>query len=283
MFPDSAPRPPGPLADPPAGPSALGLVTIGQAPRTDLRPDAEPLLPGVRLVEHGALDDDRFDGASAEATRRLLAPEPGEAPLVSRLRDGGSVVLGHAALVPRMEEAVARAERDGAAATLVLCTGHFPALRSTRPLLFAEPLVQRAVAAIVGTDPVGILCPHPDQAEDVVRRFSEVLPGRIQAAGANPYAPRERALHEVAEAAATLADRGSAWLLLDCIGYTEEMRRAAARAADRPVLLARALAVRMAGEVVAAFGRPESLPEAGLRAGPVGKPEERTEERTEPS
>lgn len=75
---------------------ALGLVTIGQAPRADLRPDAEPLLPGVRLVEHGALDGERFDGPAERETRRLLAPEPGEAPLVSRLRDGGSVVLGSA-------------------------------------------------------------------------------------------------------------------------------------------------------------------------------------------
>ncbi|WP_265584451.1 AroM family protein [Streptomyces antimycoticus] len=58
----------------PAGAPALGLVTIGQAPRADLRPDAEPLLPGVRLVEHGALDAERFDGDAEAATRRLLAP-----------------------------------------------------------------------------------------------------------------------------------------------------------------------------------------------------------------
>ncbi|MER8003512.1 AroM family protein [Streptomyces sp. NPDC095613] len=233
---------------------ALGLVTIGQAPRSDLRPDAEPLLPGVRLVEHGALDDERFDGEAGSVTRRRLAPEPGEAPLVSRLRDGGSVVLGHAAVVPRMARAVARAERDGAAATLLLCTGHFPAVEATRPLLFAEPLVQRAVAAVVGDDPVGVVCPHPDQAEDVAGRWSDVLPGTVRAAGADPYAPRERALAEVAEAARALTGAGSSWLVLDCIGYTEEMRRTAARAADRPVLLARALAVRMAAEVVAAFG-----------------------------
>ncbi|MFD7512874.1 AroM family protein, partial [Streptomyces sp. NPDC059853] len=74
--------------------------------------------------------------------------------------------LGHHALLPRMERAVARAEADGAAATLVLCTGNFPRLAATRPLLFAEPLVQRAVAALTGTGPVGICCPHPDQEAD---------------------------------------------------------------------------------------------------------------------
>ncbi|MEE4597248.1 AroM family protein [Streptomyces sp. DSM 41524] len=238
--------------DHPAGAPALGLVTIGQAPRADLRPDAEPLLPGVRLVEHGALDADRFDGDAEAATRRLLAPEHGEAPLVSRLRDGRSVLLGHGAIVPRITDAVARAERDGAAATLLLCTGRFPAVRAGRPLLFAEPLVQQAVAAAVGTDPVGIVCPHPDQAEDVSRRWAELLPGRVEAAVADPYGPAERVLDDVAAAARGLAERGSSWLVLDCIGYTERMRTAALRAAGRPVLLARAIAVRMAAEVVAA-------------------------------
>lgn len=183
---------------------------------------------------------------------RLLAPEDGEAPLISRLRDGRSVLLGHGAIVPRITDAVARAERDGAAATLLLCTGRFPAVRARRPLLFAEPLVQQAVAATVGTDPVGIVCPHPDQAEDVSRRWAELLPGRVQTVTADPYGPAERVLDDIATAARTLADRGSSWLVLDCIGYTEQMRTAAVRAAGRPVLLARAIAVRMAAEVVAA-------------------------------
>ncbi|NEE50364.1 AroM family protein, partial [Streptomyces sp. SID8455] len=37
------------------------------------------------------------------------------------------------------------------------------------------------------------------------------------------------------------------WVVLDCIGYTETMRRAA-DTAGRPVLLARALAIRLAAE-----------------------------------
>ncbi|MFJ8788602.1 AroM family protein [Streptomyces sp. NPDC102462] len=252
MFPNQPPAPAAPAGPPSAGLPALGLVTIGQAPRSDLRPDAEPLLPGVRLVEHGALDEDDFTGGSEAATRREVAPEPGEAPLVSRLRDGGSVLLGHRALILRMQRAVARAEAQGAVATLLLCTGRFPAIHGSRPVLFAEPLVQRAVAAIVGEAPVGLVCPHPDQVADVTRRWSELLPGPVTAAGADPYAPAEEAHRQIAEAARKLADGGAAWLVLDCIGYTEQMRRTAARAAGRPVLLARSLAVRAAAEVVAA-------------------------------
>ncbi|MFD7510976.1 AroM family protein, partial [Streptomyces sp. NPDC059853] len=68
----------------------LGLVTIGQAPRTDLHEDAAPLLAGIPFTEHGALDEDRFDGPGEAAARAAVAPAPGETPLVSRLRDGRS-------------------------------------------------------------------------------------------------------------------------------------------------------------------------------------------------
>jgi len=232
--------------------TALGLVTIGQAPRTDLAGDIEDLLGGLRPCEHGALDRDVFDGEEGERTRAALAPAPDEAPLVSRLRDGTSVVMGHEALVPRMREAIARCEADGATATLLLCTGNFPPLPSRRPVLYAEPLVQRGVRAIVGDDPVGIVCPLPAQAADVAERWSRLLPGDVRAEPADPYAADA---HESAAAAARrLAEAGSRWLVLDCIGYTESMRRAAADAAGRPVLLARALAVRLAAEAATAAG-----------------------------
>ncbi|GAA2095057.1 AroM family protein [Streptomyces albiaxialis] len=224
----------------------LGLVTIGQAPRTDLAGDIGPYLAGVRPVEHGALDADDFDGPDGDRTREAVGPEPGEAPLISRLRDGRSVLLGHEALAPRMRDAVARCEADGASATLLLCTGNFPPVPATRPVLYAEPLVQHGVRALTGDDPVGIVCPLPAQRADVERRWSLLLPGTVRAEPADPYAGD--AADRVAAAARTLAHRGSRWLVLDCIGYTEALRAAAAEAAGLPVLLARALAVRLATE-----------------------------------
>lgn len=230
--------------------ATLGLVTIGQAPRTDLADDIRPLLGGLRLVEHGALDLDEFAGEEGEHTRRELAPRPGEAPLISRLSDGTSVVLGHDALAPRMHDAVARCEADGADATLLLCTGSFPPVPSVRRLLYAEPLVQQGVRAIAGADRVGVVCPLPAQRADVERRWSKLLPTRVQAAPADPYT--DEAPARTAEAARQLADGGGRWLVLDCIGYTEEMRVAAAEASGLPVLLARALAVRLAAEAAGA-------------------------------
>lgn len=235
-----------------AQPPTLGLVTIGQAPRTDLRVDIEPLLGEVRHVEHGALDRDRFEGPEGERTRAAVAPVPGESPLISRLRDGSSIQLGHDALAPRMRDAVARCESDGASATLLLCTGNFPPVPAGRPLLYAEPLVQQGVRAIAGPAPVGVICPLPAQREDVGRRWAALLDGPVCVEAADPYG--SDALAEVAAAARRAVAAGSEWIVLDCIGYTESMRRAATRAAGpaAPVLLARALAVRLAAEAASA-------------------------------
>lgn len=236
----------------------LGLVTIGQAPRADLADDLPRLLGGVRPVQHGALDDDRFDGPDAERTRERVGPAPGEAPLISRLRDGRSVVLGHDALLPRIKNAVARCEADGAGATLLLCTGNFPAPEDasrpvSRPLLYAEPLFQQGVRAMVGDEPVGVVCPLPEQADDVRERWSRLLPGAVRVAPADPYA--EDAPARTAAAARELATAGCRRLVLDCIGYTEATRGAAVDAAGGvPVLLARAVALRLAAEAAYASG-----------------------------
>jgi protein AroM len=225
----------------------LGLVTIGQAPRHDLLPDVLPLLSDVDVVEHGALDP-LGDAPTAEALDALL-PVPGEAPLTSRLRDGRAVVMGHRALDGLLADAVRRSEDDGAAVTLLLCTGRFDALPARRPLMAAEPLAQRGVQALAGDRAVGLVCPLPEQADDVRARWQDVLPGPVATASASPYIDGEDAL---AAAAKRLAAGGAALLVLDCIGYTERMRAVAARATGLPVLLARTLAVRLAVELVAA-------------------------------
>jgi protein AroM len=157
--------------------------------------------------------------------------------------------MGHQALNGLLTDAVRRSEEDGAVATLLLCTGHFEDLPAQRPLLSAEPLVQQGVQALAGNEPVGVVCPLPEQAADVHDRWQQVLPGPITTAPASPYTNDDDALRS---AASTLAAAGSTLLVLDCIGYTEHMRTLVARASGLPVLLARTLAVRLAVEQVSA-------------------------------
>lgn len=219
----------------------LGIVTIGQAPRSDLTPEILPLMPPCRMVEHGALD-----GLSADEVT-ALAPTPGEHALTSKLRDGSSVVFGHDRAVPLVEKAVGRAEADGADVTLIVCSGSFPPLRHGRPLLFTEALAHHATAGLAAGEPIGIVRPLASQVDDGATAWERTL-GRPVAAvtSASPYTDTPE---DVAAATASLADR-CAVIVLDCIGYDERMRALAAEASGRRVLLVRTLAARLTGELL---------------------------------
>lgn len=219
----------------------LGCVTIGQAPRVDVVPDIEPLLPGVTIVERGALDDG--DAAAIAA----LAPEPGAPALVSRLRDGGSAVLDEARMLPLVQRAVDRVVAAGAGAVLVLCTGHLPSLRSTVPVYTAERLAHGGAIALVGDDRLGVLAPTPRQVEDIAARWRDDLGRDVDVVAADPYAFVEE---EFAAAGRELAARGCEWIFMDCIGYSEHMAEVVRRASGARTLTARGLAARLAAAAV---------------------------------
>jgi protein AroM len=226
--------------------AALGVVTIGQSPRADLTGElAAYLPPGTSLLERGALD-----GLAAPVIA-ALAPDADEDTLTSRLRGGDSVVLDRRRLVPRLEEAIGQLEADGAGVTLLVCTGTFPPLRHRRPLLDAERLLVSAVSGLVhGDGPAGVVVPLPAQHDVLSARWQRALGAPVLVDDADPYA---RDAAELASAAVTrLAGQGARIVLLDCMGYTEAVRAAAAARAGLPVLLARSIVGRLAGELLRA-------------------------------
>jgi protein AroM len=222
----------------------LGVVTIGQTPRVDLVPELAALLPPCRIVEQGALDG--LDAARIAA----LAPRQGEHAVTSRLADGSSAVFGHDQSLGLVEAAIARAEDDGADVVLLACSGSFAGIAHRAPLLLVEQLAQRAVAGMDPSLRVGVVRPLPQQTAQGRQVWERAL-GRPPVAvdAADPY-------HDGAAQAASAAARIAAdadVIVLDCIGFDERMREAAARASGRAVLLVRALAARVVGELLAGW------------------------------
>lgn len=224
----------------------LGLVTIGQSPRTDVLADLAPLLVGRAYVEHGALDE--LDEYDSEAFA-VVAPESDETPLVSRLRNGASVQIGHRALLPRLEAAIERCAEDGADAVLLMCTGHFEPVPARVPVYDAESLAQAGVVEQVGDTAFGVLTPVAAQVDESRARWAALMGRPVEVAPCNPYTS---APAEVAGAALTLvaasAARGVrlAWIVLDCFGYTAAQADAVAEATGCAVLLTRTEAARRA-------------------------------------
>ena len=73
----------------------VGLITVGQAPRSDVVPDMAAILGGdVEIAEAGALDGLTLPLIAS------LAPEGDDEILVTRLADGSSVFIGKTKMIP---------------------------------------------------------------------------------------------------------------------------------------------------------------------------------------
>lgn len=238
----------------------LGVITIGQSPRADLTPDLQRWLPGVQLVERGALDDLDTDQIAA------LAPRKGERILITRLRDGSSVIIGHGfadALVQQAISAVEWGHRDPdhdeddheapVDAVLLACTGEFPPFRHQRPLFHPDAMLTHAVGALArGMKRIGVICPLPDQVDETVAKFAPVVDhdAQVVVRAATPYSENPGAL---VDAAADLTAAGAELIALDCIGYSDAMRRLVADTSGTATVVGRAAAARIVGEALEAL------------------------------
>ncbi|WP_323173514.1 AroM family protein [Natrialba sp. PRR66] len=216
----------------------LGLVTIGQAPRTDVTPDIRSHLPDdVEVVEVGALD--RFN--STEAIEAKAGPTDDEPVYVTRLRSGDSVTIDREATHKLTQERVREIEADVDTIGL-LCTGSFPDLSASVPVLEPSELLHAWATGIVSAaTTVGVLIPKPEQFSQTHEKWGT----DIEAAVGSPY----DGLDAVVTGAIELGTEPDL-VVLDCIGYTPEMKREVARRTDASVLLARSVLRKTATELL---------------------------------
>jgi protein AroM len=228
----------------PRSTALLGTLTIGQAPRADITPILNAALPaGARTLHAGVLD-----GLSPDEIQARYSPRQGEPMLVTRLLDGSSMRLDKEAIRETLIVRLRELENQGCTVILILCTGEFHGLGSSRAWL-VEPdhIVPPAVAAIAGRRQVGILVPLPEQVQSEAGKFSALVKMPICAA-ASPY---EAGMEHVQKAAISLRDRGAEVLLMDCMGFVEAHRNAAREASGLPVLLSNALMAKLTAELLA--------------------------------
>jgi protein AroM len=214
----------------------IAAVTIGQAPREDVAPELARYVPGAHFVEAGALDD--LDDRAIAA----LAPTGDDFPLVTRLRDRRSVVVGEHAIAPLVQAAIWRVEARSDL-VIVLCTGEF-AVECRKPLIFPGRVLAATVTALYGGRPIAVLVPHEDQAAPLALRWRE-RGVKATTIAASPYQATDFAAvgHQAREA-------GAALVVMDCLGYSLAMKSAVAASSGLPTILVRSLVARVAAELV---------------------------------
>lgn len=142
----------------------IGVLTIGQSPRPDLVDPLEKLLPGCEILQAGALDDLAPD----------VLPDTSNAayPLVTRMRDGKTVMVEEGFLTPKLQRALDRLEAAGVAGTILLCAGTFADLHGTLPL-FVPFKIGCAVLGALQMKSIGLITPFVEQEIPIRERWEK--------------------------------------------------------------------------------------------------------------
>lgn len=216
----------------------VGLVTIGQAPRTDISDDIGARLPSeVEIVEAGALDD----YSSTDAVESELGARPDEPVFITKLADGATVLVDRDAIAAEVERVVGELS-DDVDAVGILCTGAFPHFDASVPVLETGALLRSWTDAIVPHGTLGVLMPKPEQAAQIRAEWSDDRD--IRAAAVSPY----EAETDVREAAAELGDVDL--VLLKCMGYDYATKHAVREVTGAGTLLPRSLLTKAITEVL---------------------------------
>ena len=219
----------------------IGAITVGQAPRVDVTADIMDIFEeGTELLQRGGLD-----GLTRQEIE-AFAPREGDYVLVSRLTDGSHVTFAERCILDRLQKGIEELEEAGVAMILVFCTGHFPEnLKAHVPMIFPEELLTRIVPLMTAKSSICTVTPSPLQLEQNRAKWSAYVKSVTNLA-ANPYGDMA-SIRAAAEACAVMEDVDL--IVLDCIGFTREMKNMFSEITGKRVILPRTLLARVISEV----------------------------------
>ncbi len=222
-------------------PVRIGALTIGQSPRTDVAGEfLQAVGQEVELLQCGALDN-----LSREEISRMT-PQEGDYILVTRLRDGTEVKIAERYIHERMEACARTLLGAGAEMLVLFCTGEFPELEGQVLLLKPDVIMEHAVPGILPKGKLGAILPSADQIPLLGNKWKKTGL-EVELTAASPYSGKE---DDFRRAAAYLKERGVDLIVLDCIGFTQSIKRIVRETARCPVILPRTLLGRIAGELI---------------------------------
>jgi protein AroM len=220
----------------------IGLVTIGQSPRTDVTPIIKEALGSeVELVEKGALD-----GSTREEID-MFAPAAGDYMLVTRIRDGSCVKVARRHVFPRVQKCIEELEEMGVDLTLLLCTAEFHEIKTEKLLINPDKLITNIVWGILDHGRLAVVVPEKKQIPPSRRKWRKKGISLVMT-NANPYGE----IKASKEAADFLAKQNADLIILDCVGFTPRHKELFKRLTGKPVILPQTVIGRVLKELVSA-------------------------------
>ncbi len=215
----------------------IGMITVGQSPRNDVITEIRGILGPVEIVESGCLDE------LTEEQIESLKPKEGEPFLVTLLRDGSSVQVSKEKTTNLLQQRIKELENEDVTLIVLLCTGDFTNLKSRKLIIEPGRLIRKIVQGMLTEEKkLGVIIPSSEQIEQTKKKWGAVDP---VVAVTSPYENPE----QIQQAAKTLLTKNVDLTVLDCIGYTRQMKQKVKEITGKPVILSRTVVARVLREL----------------------------------
>lgn len=227
----------------------IGFATIAQSPRDDVVPAMRKYLPeDIAVSEAGCLD------GLTRVEIDALGPGEGEMGIVARLKEGGSTLLSHKKILPRMQDCVdSLINKEDVDLVVILCGADWTDVKASRLVINPGRLFPGVIGALAHGRRLGIVKPAAGQVEQERDRYHKMGIDAV-VTSASPYEGNARL--ELAQAAAKqLCEADCDLIWMTCIGMDSAMRDVVADVTGKPIVLAHALLARLTTELLGA-GKP---------------------------
>lgn len=215
----------------------IGMITIGQSPRNDVIAEIKDILGGVEIVERGCLDE------LTKEQIESLKPEEREPFLVTVLRDGSPVQVSKEKTANLLQQRIEELENKDVTLIALLCTGDFSNLKSKKLAIEPGNLSRTLVQGMLTKEKkLGVVIPSSEQIEQTKKKWGHLNP---VVAVTSPYENSEG----IQEAAKKLRAKNVDLTVLDCIGYTKQMKQKVKEITGKPVILPRTLLATLSREL----------------------------------
>lgn len=218
----------------------LGLLTIGQTPRIDFVSEIRKIIgEDCNIVEKGALD-----GLTLGEVEKFY-PMEGDEILVTKMADGTSVKVADKYIIPRLQSKILEFQEEGINVIYLACTGEFPSISSKALIIKPQKVLHHVVNSIAENLTLGVLIPDENQAIAAKKRWSEVAKDVI-VESASPYED----ISKIENASYRLKQKGIDMVIMDCMGYSIDMKNIVASIIGKPVINAKSMTAKIIGDII---------------------------------
>jgi protein AroM len=217
----------------------IGMLTIGQTPRTDVIPPIKEIMgPGYDFIEAGALD------GMTKKQIEVLEVRNDDYILATRLTDGSEVKVAKRVIIPLLQKQITKLEATGVNLTVVMCTGKFPAFKAKHLVVTPSEILRGVLDASIKRGKLGIVYPAIEQIDHIEHEFGR---NSLELYG-DFYSPYDKSgIDALCE---RLRNEDLDLIFLNCFGYDRDLTNIIKKRTGAPVIQSNAIIAKVITELV---------------------------------